>query len=153
MRLLIFEFILAYVYLRYSTEFSPMVWHHHGDAIQKTRTVGVRTKARGIGELERARNTEVTIYLSFFHSPGTVEGSQRGRGEGRIPNFPISKLPSSLVYFKSRGVPTTASVAISTECTSPHSSHFFRALLRASRDNEIVGCGRERETWNTRDLK
>ena len=33
----------------------------------------------------------------------------------------------------------------------PHSSHFFRALLRVLRDSEMVGRGGERETWNTRD--
>ena len=57
----------------------------------------------------------------------------------------------SLVYFESRGVPTTASIAILTERTSPHSFHFFRALLRASRDIEIVERAGERETWNTRN--
>ena len=36
----------------------------------------------------------------------------------------------------------------------PHlSSHFFRALHRASHDSEIVGREGERETWNTRDAR
>ena len=34
-----------------------------------------------------------------------------------------------------------------------HSSHFSQALLRASRDSEIVGRGGEREAWNKRDSR
>ena len=49
------------------------------------RTVGAHTKARSIGELERARNTDDTIHPSFLRSPGMAEETQRGRGEG--PNY------------------------------------------------------------------
>ena len=57
--------------------------------------VGAYARGRSIDELERARNINVTIYPCFMSSPGTVKGSQRGRGKGRIPNFSHSKLPNT----------------------------------------------------------
>ena len=62
----------------------------------------------------------------------------------------ISSIPKreSLVYFKSRGVPTTASVAILTECTSPP---LFSLLPSAWQGNS--GARRGAETWNRRDAR
>ena len=64
------------------------------DAIQQTNSLRTHEGAEFV-ELKRARNTDFTKYSSFLRSSSTIEGSQRGRREERILNFPISKLPGA----------------------------------------------------------
>ena len=60
--------------------------------------------------------------------------------------FQVSRNDRALFISSREGFPPLPQLPYQLNAPRPHTSHFFRALLRASRDSEIVGRGRERET-------
>ena len=60
--------------------------------------------------------------------------------------FQVSRNESVLFISSRQGFPPLPQLPYRLNAPPPHSSHFFRVLLKVSRDSEIVGRGGERET-------
>ena len=66
----------------------------------------------------------------------------------KVSFISVSRNDRVLFISSREGFPPLPHLPYQLNAPRPQSSHFFRALLRASRDSEIVGRGGERETWN-----